>query len=59
MTVNYHNEEVTFAIGQTVTDVADEGAAFAATIIAMEGDQITLRFEDGDEGIEIAASCFS
>lgn len=55
---NYHNESVTFAIGQTVTHVTDDGAMIAATITGFSDDLIDLDFADGDQGSELPATCF-
>lgn len=55
---NYHNEEVQFSAGNTVMHVTDDGAVVAATVVSIDGETLKLSFADGDEGEEIAASCF-
>ncbi len=56
---NYHNETVTFSIGQTVTHVADSGEMVKATVKALVmPDSLELNFEDGDEGTENTNTCF-
>jgi hypothetical protein len=55
---NYHNEEVQFSSGNTVTHVTDEGAMVAATVLSVDGETLKLAFADGDEGEELATSCF-
>jgi hypothetical protein len=56
---NYHNEEVTFTLGQTVTHVTDEGEMISATITGFsDGRLLDLDFEDGDQGTELPDTCF-
>ncbi len=55
---NYHNESVTFAIGQPVTHVTDDGAMIAATITGISDGLLELAFEDGDQGSENPSTCF-
>lgn len=55
---NYHNEEVEFVAGNTVTHVTDEGGQMTATVLSVEGELLKLQFADGDEGEELATSCF-
>jgi hypothetical protein len=55
---NYHNEAVTFAIGQAVTHVSDEGEMGKATITGIADGLLELSFEDGDQGSELPATCF-
>lgn len=56
---NYHSETVTFAVGQTVTHVTDEGAMVKGTIKALVSpDALDIDFEDGLEGTENASTCF-
>ena len=55
---NYHNEEITFTIGQAVTHVADDKAMFAATITGFSDGLIDLAFADGDSGSELSTTCF-
>lgn len=55
---NYHNEEVQFAKGDKVQHVDDEGNFHIAHVVAVDGDCLVLAFEDGDEGMELARTCF-
>lgn len=55
---NYHNEEVTFAIGQNVTHVTDEGEMISATITGLSDGLLNLDFEDGGQGRELPDTCF-
>ena len=55
---NYHQEEVTFTIGQAVTHIGDDGAMFAATITGFSDGLIDLAFSDGDSGSELQTTCF-
>jgi hypothetical protein len=55
---NYHNEEVTFTTGQTVTHVTDDGTMIAATIAGFSDGLIGLSFSDGDTGSELPFACF-
>jgi hypothetical protein len=55
---NYHNEEVTFTTGQTVTFVSDDGAMIAATIAGISEGLLDLVFSDGDTGSELPFACF-
>jgi len=55
---NYHNEEVTFHIGQTVTFIADDGGMIAATVVGISDGLLDLSFPDGDAGCETPATCF-
>jgi hypothetical protein len=55
---NYHNEAVTFAIGQAVTHVTDGGEMFAATISGFSDGLLDLAFADGDQGSELPSTCF-
>ena len=56
---NYHNETVTFAVGQTITHVTDEGAMIKGTVKALVApDALEIDFVDGDEGTELTTSCF-
>lgn len=56
---NYHNETVTFAVGQTITHVTDEGAMVKGTVKALVApDALEIDFVDGDEGTELTTSCF-
>ena len=56
---NYHNETVTFTVGQTVTHVTDEGTMVKGTIKALvDDDALEINFEEGDEGTERANTCF-
>jgi hypothetical protein len=55
---NYHNEEVTFTTGQTVTYVTDDGTMIAATIAGFSEGFIDLSFSDGDTGSELPSACF-
>ena len=64
-TYNYHNEEVTFTTGQTVTFVSDEGAMIAATITGISQGLLDLIFSDEDwvfhgldTGSELPSTCF-
>jgi hypothetical protein len=56
---NYHNETVTFTVGQTVTHVTDEGAMIKGTVKdVVAPDALELKFEDGEEGTENTRTCF-
>jgi hypothetical protein len=55
---NYHNEEVTFTTGQTVTFVSDDGTMIAATIAGFSEGLLDLVFSDGDTGSELPSACF-
>lgn len=56
---NYHNETVTFAVGQTITLVTDEGAIIKGTVKSLIApDALEIDFEDGNEGTELTTSCF-
>ena len=58
-TTNYYNESATFAVGQTITHVADEGAMVKGTIKSLVApDALEIDFDDGEEGTELASSCF-
>jgi len=56
---NYHNETVTFTVGQTVTHVTDEGEMVKGTVKALVApDALEIDFEDGEEGTENTKTCF-
>jgi len=55
---NYHNETVTFTVGQTVTHVTDEGTQVKGTVKALTGDTLEIEFADGDEGTEKCNTCY-
>ena len=56
--IDYHGESVEFAIRQPVTHVTDEGEMVRGTVKAVEGDTLFIAFEDGEEGWELAQTCF-
>jgi hypothetical protein len=55
---NYHNEAVTFTIGQTVAHVTDDGAMITATITGFSSSLLDLSFADGTQGFERPETCF-
>jgi hypothetical protein len=56
---NYHNETVAFAVGQTITHVTDEGVMVKGTVKALVAPgALEIDFADGEEGTELATSCF-
>lgn len=56
---NYHGETATFAVGQAVEHVTDEGAIFAGTIREIVGeDCLEILFEDGSDGTEKINTCY-
>jgi hypothetical protein len=56
---NYHNDQATFEVGQTITHVTDEGQMVKGVIKALVAPAaLEINFEDGDEGTENCITCF-
>lgn len=55
---NYHNEQVAFTIGQNVTHVTDDGSMVQAIVKSVGDGILDLTFDDGEEGSELASTCF-
>lgn len=56
---NYHNQTVTFTVGQTITHVTDAGEMVKGTVKALVApDALEIAFADGDEGTENCNTCY-
>jgi hypothetical protein len=55
---DYHGNTATFAPGNRINHIADDGTIIPGTVRTVDGDLLEVAFDDGEEGWENISSCF-